>query len=255
MAYLSWIEDKQFNDAILQLVKVAKEALEQSETDFTKNVIDPFSAIFQVAGFGIDYDSWVISEQARQAQKTLQNQVGVFHQSILGSVIGWQDLGIGEGVDLVCNERKIIAEIKNKHNTVTGGKLADQYYALERLVTLKASQYKDYTSYFVTVVPKKPVRFDKTFEPSDKDKGMKCPKNELIRIIDGARFYSLVTGVDNALEQLFVAEGFCSITKRKDASVEVVPEVLHVLPHFRRTQHSAHAEVWWIPSIHIHDLR
>ncbi|MEM6525461.1 MAG: Eco47II family restriction endonuclease [Bacteroidota bacterium] len=203
MAYLSWISDKEFVEAVEQLVAVAKEALVQTEKDFNKNVIDPFSAIFQVAGFGIDYKNWVISEKSRQAQKTMQNQVGVFHQSVLGSVSDWEDLGIGQGVDLVCHSRKIIAEVKNKHNTVTGGKLADQYYSLERLVTPKASQYKGYTSYFVNVIPKKRYIFNTTFEPSDKDKGMKCPKNELIRITDGATFYSMVTGVDNALEELF----------------------------------------------------
>jgi Eco47II restriction endonuclease len=177
MAYLNWISDEELEGAVKQLVDVAKEALIKSETAFTKNVIDPFSAIFQVAGFGMDYKSWIISEKSRQAQKTMQNQVGVFHQSILGSVEGWEDLGIGQGVDLVCTDKKIIAEVKNKYNTVTGGKLADQYYSLERLVTPNASQYKGYTSYFVNIIPKKPQRYDKTFEPSDKEKAMKCPKN------------------------------------------------------------------------------
>ena len=203
MAYLNWISDADLEKAVKLLVDVTKEALVTSENEFTKNVIDPFSAIFQVAGFGMNYTDWVISEKSRQAQKTMQNQVGVFHQSILGSVEGWEDLGVGQGVDLVCHDKKIIAEIKNKHNTVTGGKLADQYYLLERLVALKASQYKNYQSYFVNIIPKNPERFDDTFEPSDKDKGMKCPKNELIRITDGASFYSMVTGVDDALEQLF----------------------------------------------------
>ncbi len=203
MAYLSWINDKDLINAVQQLVNVAKISLLKSEKDFNKNVIDPFSALFQVVGFGIDYKTWMVSEKTRQAQKTMQNQVGVFHQYILGSVIGWENLGTGQGVDLVCHSRKIIAEVKNKHNTVTFGKLADQYYMLERLVTPKVSQYKDYTSYFVSIVPKKPERMDTTFEPSDKDKGMKCPKNEHIRMIDGASFYSLVTGVDDALAQLF----------------------------------------------------
>lgn len=203
MAYLNWISDDDLKEAINKLVNVAKEALVNSEKDFNKNVIDPFSAIFQVAGFGMDYKNWVISEQSRQAQKTMQNQVGLFHQIILGSVQGWDDLEVGQGVDLVCHEKKVIAEVKNKHNTVTGGKLADQYYSLERLVTPKTSQYKGYKSYFVTIIPKKPGRFDETFEPSNKDTGIKCPKNELIRIIDGASFHTIVTGVDNSLEQLF----------------------------------------------------
>jgi hypothetical protein len=36
-----------------------------------------------------------------------------------------------------------------------------------------------------------------------KVKGQKCPLNQHIREIDGASFYSLVTGDENALEDLF----------------------------------------------------
>lgn len=100
---------------------------------------------------------------------------------------------------------KIIAEVKNKYNTVTGGKRSDQYYSLERLVTPKASLYKDYTAYFVNIIPQKPERFNTEFEPSDKDKGIQCPKNKRIRIIDGASFYELVTSRKNALEELYDA--------------------------------------------------
>lgn len=141
----------------------------------------------------------------RQCQKTLTNHIGNLHQKILGQVTGWQDLGTGGIVDLVCPSKQIIAEVKNKYNTVTGGKLAEQYYSLERLVTPKASQYKDYTAYFVNIIPKKPERFDLPFQPSDKDKGIKCPVNENIRIIDGASFYTLVTGREEAIQEFYDA--------------------------------------------------
>ena len=69
----------------------------------------------------------------------------------------------------------------------------------------KASQYKGYTAYFVNVIPKKPQRYDLAFEPSDKETGNKCRANESIRIIDGASFYSLVTGKDSALREFYQA--------------------------------------------------
>ena len=111
----------------------------------------------------------------------------------------------GSVVDLVCENEKIIAEVKNKYNTVTYGKLADQYYSLERLVMPKSSKYRKYTAYLVNIIPKKPERFNVIFEPSDKDKGAKCPRNELIRVIDGASFYTLVTGKENAINELYEA--------------------------------------------------
>ena len=203
MPYLHWITDKDLENAVAKLVGVAKEALVKSQEEYTKNVIDPFSAIFQVAGFGIDYTTWLVSEQTRQAQKSMQNHVGIFHQTILGAVDGWEDLKVGGGMDLICDKKQIIAEVKNKYNTVTGGKLADQYLYMEELVALKSSIYRGYTSYFVSIVPKKSVRYNRTFEPSDKKKGMKCAKNELIRQIDGASFYELVTGDPGALRDLY----------------------------------------------------
>jgi len=201
MSYLEYVDDDCLRDLIKQVLIVGRNRISKSEKDFSKNVIDPFGAIFEASAFEVGHKEWKGSEMIRQSQKTLQNHIGDLHQKILGSVDGWEDLGVGGIVDLVNHEKKIIAEVKNKYNTVTGGKLADQYYSLERLVSLKTSVYKGYTAYFVNVIPKKPERYSLPFQPSDKDKGMKCAENEFIRIIDGASFYSLVSGRDDALRE------------------------------------------------------
>lgn len=211
MPYLTWISDENLIHEVSLLLKTARSAQNSAKKDFGKNVIDPFSALFEMSGFEMDYKSWLTSESARQAQKTLQNHVGEFHQNILGYSPGWINMKVGNVIDLVSNENKIIAEIKNKHNTVTGGKLSDLYSSLNNLVMPKASVYKGYTAYYVTIIPKRPERFNKCFTPSDKAQGAKCAENEAIRIIDGASFYSLATGVNNALEQLF----------------EVLPEIIN----------------------------
>lgn len=203
MAYLSWIEDKRLVDAVSHLMQISRKSQKQAEEKFNKNVIDPFSAVFQIAGFGISYEEWVIGEQTRQSQKTLQNHIGNFHQIVLGNVDGWENLKTGNVMDLLSNRHKILAEVKNKHNTVKGSDLSGLYKSMEGAVMPKSSRYKDYTSYYVTIIPKKPERFDRTFTPSDKETGSKLKENEKIRIIDGASFYGMVTGVDNALEQLF----------------------------------------------------
>lgn len=199
MSYLNYIDDSELKKIVKLVLDKGIERKKKAESKFTKNVIDPFGSLFEAAAFDVDHKTWKSAETIRQCQKTLQNHVGDLHQKILGHVETWQDLETGSVVDLVCERKNIIAEVKNKYNTVTGGKLADQYYSLERLVMPKASKYRNYTAYFVNIIPKSPCRFNKPFEPSDKDKGAKCPKNEKIRIIDGASFYSLVTGDDNAI--------------------------------------------------------
>jgi len=203
MSYLAYIEDKDLICIVKDVLDVGIERKKVAKKKFTKNVIDPFGSLFESAAFDVDYKTWQESEMIRQCQKTLQNHIGDLHQKILGHVEGWVDLGTGSVVDLINKDQKIIAEVKNKYNTVTGGKLADQYYSLERLVMPKASSYKGYTAYFVNIIPKRPELYDKTFEPSDKDKGSKCPKNKQIRIIDGNSFYTLVTGQKTALQDLY----------------------------------------------------
>ncbi len=203
MAFLKWISDNNLKNEVVQLLTIAKDAKESAVEKFGKNVIDPFAALFEISGFEIDYDTWLKSETTRQAQKTLQNHIGDFHQNILGYSKGWTNKSVGSIIDLVSEDKKIIAEIKNKYNTISGGKLSDLYYSLDKQISPKSSIYKGYKAYYVAVIPKKGERFDKPFTPSDKDKGEKCPVNKYIREIDGASFYSLVTGSDNALEDLF----------------------------------------------------
>ncbi|WP_268122554.1 Eco47II family restriction endonuclease [Roseivirga pacifica] len=203
MPYLDWISDEALISSVQHLITKAKEVSSDSADKFNKNVIDPFSAVFQMAGFGMTHEVWYQTEIARQAQKSLQNHVGIIHQSVLGGVEGWEDLRTGSIIDLVNHDRKIIAELKNKYNTLSGGQLAPLYRSLENLVTPKSSIYFGYTAYYVEIIPKKPIRYDKLFTPSDKDKGAKVPSNEKIRQIDGASFYSLVTDSKTALADLF----------------------------------------------------
>ncbi len=225
MPYLEYIDDETFKKLVKNVLDVGIKKKSDVNKDFQKNVIDPFSSVIETAISNVNHKTWKVSEMARQCQKTLTNHTGALHQKILGNVKGWQDLGTGGIVDLVCEDRKIIAEVKNKHNTVTGGKLADQYHSLDRLVSPKSSKYKDYTAYFVNIIPKKPERFDITFEPSDKDKGQKCSKDEKIRITDGASFYELVTDRKDALEEMYnalpevIEEIFRKEYKKKDFSV------------------------------------
>jgi hypothetical protein len=203
MPRLSFISDHDLEEVVNSLLVVANEALNKAEKEFNSNVIDPFSALFEMAGFNINQNVWRSNEKTRKAQKTLSNHVGEFHQRILGKVNGWENPGKGAIVDLISHDHKIIAEIKNKHNTVKGSDLTHVYTELEELVMPKASRYKDYTAYYVQIIPNKPLRYDTFFTPSDNQHGAKKPENPRIRKIDGFSFYDKVTGVEGALKQLF----------------------------------------------------
>lgn len=203
MPYVNFVTDIEYEDLVKKTLSLGKGARKKAEDNFDRNIIDPFSILWEMASFNSDYKSWHASEISRQAQKTLSNQIGMFHQKFLGLVQGWKDLDIGQQVDLVNRDRKIIAEIKNKHNTVTGAKKVNIYETLENCVMPNGHKYKGYTAYYVEIIPKKPERTDAPFTPSNSSTSTKSTTNEKIRQIDGASFYALVTGVDDALEQVF----------------------------------------------------
>lgn len=120
MPYLNWISNKDLETAVNHLIEKAKEARHRASTKFGKNIIDPFAALFEISGFELNYDLWAKNETNRQAQKTLQNHIGEFHQIIIGSCEGWQNMKTGNVIDLISHEKKIIAEVKNKYNTISG---------------------------------------------------------------------------------------------------------------------------------------
>lgn len=203
MSYLSYISDKELLAAVKEVFLIGHNKHKGAEKTFHKNVIDPFTTQFESASFELDHNEWYKAELARQSQKTLTNAVGNLHQKILGCVKDWEDVKTGSIIDLKCDKQKIVAEVKNKFNTVSFGKLADQYNKLKGQVMPKNSIYNGYTAYYVNIIPKKPERFDTTFTPSDPDNGKPCETNEKIRVIDGASFYTLVTGEQDALKDLF----------------------------------------------------
>jgi regulatory protein YycH of two-component signal transduction system YycFG len=128
--------------------------------------------------------------------------VGLFHQNILGSVDGWSNLKTGKQYDLVNDSGTIIAEVKNKHNTVKKSDEISYYRGFDNLVNNKNGKYEGATAYYVRVIPETPVPYNKPFTPSDNEKGKRAPVDEKIRDIDGKSFYAMVTGVEDALEQV-----------------------------------------------------
>lgn len=205
MPYLTFIDDQVLEACVKRMLDTAAVARKKADEEFNRNVIDPFSIVFEMAGFKADSYTWLNSEKNRQAQKTLQDQVGNFHQAILGSFNGWRDLNVGKVVDIVSDEKKIIAEIKNKHNTVKGDYKISVYDTLEKSVMTKGHIYKGYTGYYVEIIRSMKKPYNRPFTPSDKETGAKRPSNELIRQIDGYSFYALATGIPDALDQVFNA--------------------------------------------------
>lgn len=218
MPHLNFISDKDLESAVKAILNKAAEVMRDADQNFEKNVINPFSILFQMSGFDIlTVEEWKKIEQITQINKKLTDSLGGFHPMILGSVKGWKNLGVGGVVDLECRSRKIIAEVKNKHNTVKKSNLHTIYDTLHTKVMTKGNEYRGFTGYYVEILPLTRQPYDIEFTPSDSAIGQRRQPNRLIRKIDGKSFYGLVTGDPDALEKLF----------------DVLPEVISSLSTYK----------------------
>ena len=202
MERLSFISDIALEYAVSTVLKKAEAAKKKFIQNIDPNVIDPFIMLFELAGFNLNEEKWLELESQRKAQKTFSNAIGTFHEMLLGSMPDWKMMK-KDGIDLVSVKHRIVAEIKNKHNTVKGSDRVKNYDFLDKKVMDKGQEYHGYTAYFVEIIPQSAQRYNKEFIPSDSSKGHKRPANPLIRQIDGYTFYGIVTGVPDALEQIF----------------------------------------------------
>lgn len=219
---LAFINDDDLRLEVKKVLDIAQVAVDEAEKNIYSNVIDPFSAVFDSQRQNISPGDWLRQEKARQIQKTLQNAVGDFHQSILGHVEGWTNLNTGSVVDLRSDSNQVIAEIKNKYNTTKGNHKKNIYDDLQSLIT---HDFDGYTGYYVEIIPKSRNPYNRSFTPSDNETRIRRPENQNIRVIDGRSFYGLVTGQADALDKLYDAlpQVIASFTGEKHTIVTTDP--------------------------------
>ena len=184
---LAWISDEKLYHEINTLLTRAQNAREDAEERRTRNVIDPFQSLVIASVFGIqDPEELINIQNMESALRGLSNPLGDFHQRILGSVDGWENHDAG--YDLECSTRRIVAELKNKWNTMNAPNRRQVEGEIETAVRQKLGTWK---GYLVFVIPRRPERY-KT----------QLSGGQNLFETDGASFYELVTGDPNAIHDL-----------------------------------------------------
>lgn len=185
MPKLTWISDKALGMHISELVGKVTSAKNEAQKKFLENVPDPFALACYAHAFNIKQPATLVKQQAMvSASQKISGAVGKFHQNILGSVRGFKNHDAG--YDIESSRRKILAEIKNKHNTMNSSN-EEQVISMLKHAVRSNPKYK---GYLVIIIPKTPERYEK-----------KLGKN--LFKTDGSSFYDLVTGQSSALHDLF----------------------------------------------------
>jgi len=199
MAKLTFISDEDLYTATKMLVNAALNAQKSVDKNPYRNVIDPFSALVDAARQTITTEEWMLQEKSRQVQKAFQNALGDFHQTILGAMQGWKDAGKGGSYDVINVEKAIIAEVKNKYNTMNARSALSVYDNLSR--HLDYSEAAITKAYLVEIIPKTPKPYEVSFAPSER--GTSRPARKDILKMDGDSFYELASGEKDALQSLY----------------------------------------------------
>ncbi len=180
-----------FRDYLLVLIqKNTRKSTLLQKNGINLATCDPFSALFECATLGIDMNEWCTTyESHRQRQKTLQNHIGKLHEVAISCLPGWQESA--STADVENKSLKVIAEVKNKHNTMNSSSALATYKKLEQLVD---GVYEGYQSYVVQILAKhNSLSYVNQFTPSDSSKkqAKKSPSRDDIKVIDGESFYNL----------------------------------------------------------------
>lgn len=189
MPKLNWISDHSLDAAISKFRAAAARALEESVHRQRRNVIDPFLSLLIADTFGANSQEELLRLQnSNSALNGMPNALGYFHQEVLGEIPGW--VNHDAGYDLECAEKRILAEVKNKHNTLNSKGKDKVISELDIAVRQKRGGWK---GYLVIVVPKTPARYE-----------IRAISNRRpVFVIDGASFYHKATDDPNALHDLF----------------------------------------------------
>lgn len=187
---MNWISESDLTNAIDNLLESSERMQGDAEKTLLRNVVDPFSALVLAASRNIDRTEKVIDTLSLSgAARNISNAVGKFHQTILGSIDGWRDHDAG--YDLENERKKIVAEIKNKHNTMNA---TSRQKTIEDLDTAIKQKGRGWIGYLALIIPKTASRYEKDVSLNNSRKVFET---------DGASFYTLATGSRSALNDLY----------------------------------------------------
>lgn len=195
MAYVSFISDEH----LIYCVEKLFNAYESTKSEFTiekfySNQIDPFKLLFDTKFFGITDEEKVMAEIARQIDQTISNHIGDFHENIVSGIKGYSKHPVGEGFDITDDDCKLLfADLKNKHNTVTGTHLDNLHLKLSKYIEGKP----DAKSYYVQIISS-----GSSFCKPWKLKGVTNPQ---VYKVSADKFYGILTKNPNAFAELCCA--------------------------------------------------
>lgn len=192
--YLTYISDEHLIKCIENLHKSYLKAKNNiSKKNFYTNKVDTIKLTFDAKFNQIKEENLIQTEILRQIDKSINNSIGTFHEQILGGVKGYE-AGKLSGYDIKSVDDTLFADIKNKHNTMNSSAAEALFQKLARY----ANDYKKAKCYWVQILAK--GSFCELW--SGEINGKEYSHSRVYKI-SGDQFYSLITGRNEAMYELY----------------------------------------------------
>lgn len=201
---LSYIAQDDFTRHVHATIEKYGEKLESFDLKrFNKNIVDPVKLIFDKIVYGSTWDEIVASEIFRQRDKSNNNDIGYFHQRIFQYIqrcrvpdTGWDVVFENpDGINLPDGSvvHTVFVEMKNKHNTMNSASAGKTFIKMQNQLL----QNDDCACFLVEAIAVRSqnIKWETTVD------GQKVG-HKLIRRLSIDKFYSLVTGKEDAFYQL-----------------------------------------------------
>lgn len=192
--YVDFISDEHFIECVANLHKAYLKAKNNiTKKNFYANKVDTIKLTFDAKFNDIDEESLIQTEILRQIDKSINNSIGTFHEQILGGIKNFE-IGKLSGFDIKAKDDTLFADIKNKHNTMNSSSAEALFQKLSRF----ADTYKKSKCYWVQILAKS--SFCELWKGEINGKEY---SHSRVYKISGDQFYSLLSGKENALFQLY----------------------------------------------------
>ncbi|CJH92242.1 type II restriction enzyme (Eco47II%2C Sau96I) [Streptococcus pneumoniae] len=198
---LSFISEK---DVQLTIDKYREKLQSFDLKRFNKNIVDPIKLIFDKSVYRSSWEQIISNEIFRQRDKSNNNDIGYFHQTIFkyiehcrvpnnGEDGGWDVIFENtNGIIMPDGSRvsRVYVEMKNKHNTMNSASSGKTFIKIQNQLL----QDDDCECFLVKAIAKNSQNIK--WEPKVDSQKM---GHKYIRRVSLDQFYSLVTGQKDAL--------------------------------------------------------
>jgi len=208
---LTFISEEDFIAHVKATIEKYGEKLEPYNVNkFNSNIIDPIKLIFDKMVYQSTWEEIVKNEIFRQRDKSNNNDIGYFHQHIFkyiacegtcvvppnGEQGGWDVIYSNpNGITMPEGDtvHTIYVEMKNKHNTMNSSSAADTYISMQNQLLAD----DDCVCMLVEAIAKhsQNVKWKVTVNK-------RKVEHRRIRRVSMDKFYSIVTGIDDAFYQM-----------------------------------------------------